>query len=224
MKNIISSNHLVIIDGLCRDYNIENYNINSDGTVDVDGSVEIFMHQGHELPIKFRYVSGNFCIRSTLITSLDGCPKEVGGNFVCFDNHNLESLVGCPEKVGGNFKCSSNSLTSLVGCPSVINGNFICRKNNISNMNGCPSVIRGDFDLLDNPLVTLYNFPSAISDEFYFDVTVFPIDANDKIRDLSTIGRRTFKKYHSMYGIWCETGLVVDRFLEFIEDIKDGLR
>ena len=35
------------------------------------------------------------------MTSLDGCPSRVGGNFNC-DGNELSLLKGCPEYVGGS--------------------------------------------------------------------------------------------------------------------------
>ena len=46
-----------------------------------------------------------FCIICTSLTSLDGAPKEVGGNFMCHNCTSLTSLKGAPEKVGWNFNC-----------------------------------------------------------------------------------------------------------------------
>ena len=83
------------------------YTINDDGSIDVDGSVNVNIKNIAKIPFKFRNVRGTFsCIRSRL-TSLDGAPINVGGNFYC-SNNQLTSLEGVPNSVGGNFICYDN--------------------------------------------------------------------------------------------------------------------
>ena len=104
------------------------YTINDDGSIDVDGSVNVNIKNIAKIPFKFRNVRGTFsCIRSRL-TSLDGAPINVGGNFYC-SNNQLTSLEGVPNFVGGNSYCSNNQLTSLEGVPNSVGGNFICYDN-----------------------------------------------------------------------------------------------
>jgi hypothetical protein len=79
------------IESICDRFFIENYNINVDGTVDVDGDVNLNNKKLKELPIKF---------------------GKVTGDFDCFDN-NLTTLKGGPKEVGGGFFCSYNKLTTL---------------------------------------------------------------------------------------------------------------
>ena len=88
-------------------YNIKNYTINDDLTVDVAGDVYLGNSGLATIPIQF---------------------GKVGGWFYCYNNQ-LKSLVGCPREVGGYFSCYHNKLTSLVGCPNVIRGEFYCDDN-----------------------------------------------------------------------------------------------
>ena len=98
------------ISSICDHYGISNYSINSDGSIDVDGDVDlrgirfwdVFKIPGKRnnwtldrLPLSFRKVSGTFDCRYNNLEFLDGCPIEVGGNFFISDNR-LKSLVGCP--------------------------------------------------------------------------------------------------------------------------------
>ena len=39
-------------------------------------------------------------------------------------NKGLTSLEGCPAKVDGNFNCSGNKLTTLEGAPRTVKGDF----------------------------------------------------------------------------------------------------
>jgi hypothetical protein len=70
------------IDSICRKYNIRNYVVNEDGTVDVDGNVHLDNRGLTELPLKFRKVSGDFYCHINQLTSLEGSPREVGGDFI----------------------------------------------------------------------------------------------------------------------------------------------
>lgn len=75
-------------------------------------------------------IKGNFYCDHNQLTSLKGCPKEVGGNFDCSHNK-LTSLKGCPMEVGGGLDCSRNHLTSLEDCPKKVEGNFLCSDNKV---------------------------------------------------------------------------------------------
>jgi hypothetical protein len=104
------------IAAICTEYGIRDYTINSEGSISVEGNVDLHDEQLRKLPVKF---------------------KEVSGSFYCSWN-NLTSLEGCPERVGGSFYCSNNKLTSLQGCPKYIGGNFFCNNNNIYTFGGVP--------------------------------------------------------------------------------------
>ena len=66
---------------ICRKYEIENYTINPDGSIDVDGCVDLCVCRIIEIQLKFNKVNGLFSCSNNLLTSLEGCPKEVGGDF-----------------------------------------------------------------------------------------------------------------------------------------------
>jgi len=97
---------------------------------------------------------GNFYCSYNQLTSLEFCPKEVGGYFYCSSNK-LISLEFCPEKVGGNFWCSSNKLTSLEFCPKEVGGYFYCSNNKLTSLEFCPKEVGGYFDCSDNQLTSL---------------------------------------------------------------------
>jgi LysR family hydrogen peroxide-inducible transcriptional activator len=58
------------------------------------------------------------------LTSLEGSPREIYGNFECHDNR-LTSLEGGPERVLNRYDCGHNQLTSLDGVPERVNGSFV---------------------------------------------------------------------------------------------------
>jgi len=104
------------IHSICTTYCIENYTINSDGTVDVDNDVNLSSKLLTKLPLKFGKVSGNFyCINNNL-TSLEFCPHSVGRSFNCSNNY-LTTLEGSPQSVGGYFSFYKNSIKDLYGFP-----------------------------------------------------------------------------------------------------------
>jgi hypothetical protein len=98
---------------ICRQYKIINYTINSDGSIDVDGDVDLSDYNLTELPLKFNIVSGYFDCSYNKLTSLDGCPNHVGGHFYC-DNNELTYLDGYPSYIVGKFYCYGNPLPQEV--------------------------------------------------------------------------------------------------------------
>jgi hypothetical protein len=66
---------------ICKKYDIENWILNPDGTVDVDGDVYLSGQRLSKLPLKFGRVTGDFWCFDNQLTSLEGCPKEISGAF-----------------------------------------------------------------------------------------------------------------------------------------------
>ena len=67
---------------------VENYTINDDLTIDVNGRVDLRYRNLSSFSsfIKFRNVEGYFYCSSNQLTSLEGCPQSVGGGFYCSGN------------------------------------------------------------------------------------------------------------------------------------------
>ena len=126
----------------CTKYGIENYTINEDGSIDVDGHVDLGTKNLYKIPLKFNIVTGSFTCNGNKLTDLDGCPNYVGGNFICSENK-LTTLKGCPQEVGGMFNCHSNRLKTLEYCPSEVGENFHCEDNLLTELD-ISSVIGGD--------------------------------------------------------------------------------
>ena len=59
------------IEELCEKHGIENYIINDDGSIDVNGGVYIQNSEFTKLPLKFNKVSGDFSCYNNELTSLD---------------------------------------------------------------------------------------------------------------------------------------------------------
>jgi hypothetical protein len=145
------------IDEICRKYNIENYTINDDGTIDVNGDVNLYNKGLTELPIRFNKVTGWFFCRNNKLTTLKDCPRWVGSNFSCVNNK-LTSLEFGPEYVGNDFVCNFNDLTDLVGSPKQVGGDFSCINNKLlMNPKGVSERIGGLFYCYDTPLQSIFN-------------------------------------------------------------------
>ena len=144
------------IKNICDRYVIENYTINSDGTIDVDGNVDLSSRGLTEFPLKFRNVSGNFDCRHNRLITLEGSPQSIGGFFDCYNNK-LTSLKGGPISVGGAFYCYSNELENLEGSPKEVGGSFDCRFNGLKTLEGIPLSVGGDFICYGNPVFVIWD-------------------------------------------------------------------
>ena len=148
------------IDSICKKYGIGNYTVNKDGTVDVNGDVNLSNMKYKQkitltiLPLKFGKVMGTFYCSYNKLTTLEGCPTEVGGDFYC-SNNKLTTLEGCPTEVVGNFYCSFNKLTTLEGCTKEVVGRFDCSYNQLTMLKYCPKEVDGTFFCQSNQLTII---------------------------------------------------------------------
>jgi len=102
------------IDIICEEYNIQNYTINDDLSIDVYTNVNLSRLGLKELPLKFNNVRGYFNCNSNNLTSLKGSPKVCQNDFHCADNY-LKSLEYSPELINGVFDIANNELSNLNG-------------------------------------------------------------------------------------------------------------
>jgi hypothetical protein len=126
------------------------------------------------------------------LTSLKGCPKEVGDTFNCSENL-LTSLEGCPIKVGGSFYCNVNLLTSLEGCPIKVDGYFDCSVNSLTSLRDCPKKVTYFFKCSKNKLTSLKGLPPILNEDL--DISVNPIS----IIDVSTIVRNNISIFDTKF-------------------------
>jgi hypothetical protein len=140
---------------ICKKYGIENCTLNSDGSVDVDGNVDLSSMDLTEIPLKFGRVGGYFYCSNNKLTTLKGSPREVGGNFNCINNQ-LKTLEGGPREVGVSFYCSHNQLTTLEGAPHYVGRSFDCSNNQLTTLKGAPEIFGGYFDCDNNPVYKIY--------------------------------------------------------------------
>jgi len=152
-----------------------NYNVRSfGGIVDVEGDVELFRVEGYKkikrLPVQFGNITGDFNIAGGNLITLEGCPKTVGGCFLC-ENNKLTSLVGGPRTVGSTFRCSQNNLRNMVGSPEKVGGQFSVRYNTgLLSLEGCTQdtgrASGGSFNCSYSPLESLHGCPEEIVGNF----------------------------------------------------------
>ena len=121
------------IDSICKEYDIKNYTINNDGSIDVDGDVNLTNRRLSKLPLKFGSVSVDFNCYNNQLTSLQGAPEFVGVSFNCHNNQ-LTTLEGAPKSVHEDFNCQDNQLTSLEGVPISVGGDFYCEGNPVESI------------------------------------------------------------------------------------------
>jgi hypothetical protein len=194
------------VEKICKKYKIENWTLNPDGTVDVNGNVDLACERLSKLPLKFGQVTGSFYCSHNQLTSLEGCPTEIGGIFLCHNNQ-LTSLKGCPTEIAGDFCCYNNKLTSLEGCPTEIGRNFYCWRNQLTSLKGAPEYIEGSVDFMPN-----YYLPEYIKQI---------VDLNDD--DKYGI-QKYILKWQKEYDIWRRDGSFnQDRFILMMQDAGDEL-
>ena len=90
----------------CEKMGIENYTINSQGEIDVNGYVNLRNKNFEELPYKFGKVNGFFSLEMCEnLTSLKNCPNYIEGSFDVDGCSKLDSLEGCPKEIDSVFYC-----------------------------------------------------------------------------------------------------------------------
>ena len=166
------------IEEICRKYGIKNYTINPDGSIDVNGSVDLSYENLTELPLTFNRVNGYFDCSGNNLTSLKGSPRWVGSWFSCFNNR-LTSLEFSPDYVGGDFYCRDNDLTDLVGSPKEVGLSFYCSGNKrLYNPKGCSEKIGDTFYCNNTPLESIFN---RVDRHFLYTFNFYKITKDDTV-------------------------------------------
>lgn len=203
---------------ICKRYRIDDYTINQDGSIDVDGNVDLSkvgqhynQHQLKKLPLKFRKVLGDFNCSSNELTSLEGCPEYIGENFFCYKNE-ITNFKHCPKYVGGMFSASTNKLTSLEGCPEIINGNFNVMYNKLTSLEFSPRKVLGDFKCHDNLITDLNHSPEYVSGDYECD--------ENKIKTLIGLKTEINGDFYSEKDIQIIYEILIDH-LEYINNFYD---
>ena len=224
------------IHSICEKYNITNYTINVDGSIDVNDNVNLHSRKLIKLPLKFRNVTGHFDCCNNQLTSLEGSPRYVR-DFYCHQNK-LTSLEGGPIRINGDFDCYHNGLTTLKNAPKEISGSFDCSNNQLTSLEGCTKEVGSDFDCFSNKLTSLEGGPKKIGGVYDCSINKLrtlkggPIEIGfdcfsyfgnplpeliyhniDHIKDIL--------RYQDDYSIWNADGSLNEyRFRDMMEEIK----
>ena len=167
------------IEEICREYNIRNYTINEDGSIDVDEDVDLESKRLTELPLNFNEVTGNFYCNGNNLTTLKGSPKYVGGGFYCSHNY-LTSLEFGPIEVDGIFNCSKNKLTSLEFSPEKIGFDFSCCNNpKLTNLYGISDNIGQYLYCIESPISSIIN--KGVDIDFIRAFNSYRVIKDDKV-------------------------------------------
>ena len=166
-----------MIEQICKKYNIENYTINEDGSIDVNGNVDLIDKKLIELPLNFNEVTGYFNCNGNKLTTLKGSPKYVEDGFYCGYN-DLPSLEFGPIEVGRTFNCSKNKLTSLEFSPEKVGGNFYCGNNKLTNLYGISDNINGLLHCDDTPIGSIFN---EVDIDFVRAFNIYRVIKDDKV-------------------------------------------
>jgi hypothetical protein len=121
------------IESICEMYGIINYTINEDGSIDVDGNVNLSGGYLLKLPLKFRHVTGYFDCSKNQLNSLEGSPLSVGAHFDCSYNQ-LVNLIGGPEVVIDDYYAHCNQINSFEGFPDDFEGDCYFRSNPVQKV------------------------------------------------------------------------------------------
>ena len=84
------------IRNICKKYDIKNYTINPDVSIDVNTSVNLSYEKLTKLPLKFNKINGYFYCDYNKLATLEGSPKEINGDFNCCNNY-LTSFEFAPK-------------------------------------------------------------------------------------------------------------------------------
>jgi len=159
----------------CDNLGIFDYEINEDGSIDVNDSVDIsdvFLTSFSKgstdedvIGVVFNEIHGFFNCSGNYLDTLEGwCPRKVYGNFIC-NNNDILSLKGCPEYIFGDFNISYNKIENIDYFPNLIDGDFSIQSNKLTNITGM-SNISGNITVSDNSLESLNGSPHTINGRF----------------------------------------------------------
>lgn len=166
------------IEEICNSYEISNYTINDDGSVDVDDDVNLSNYNLIEIPLQFGRVSGYFNCNDNSLTSLKGSPTSVKGTFDCSYNK-LTTLEYAPQSIGNNFYCHDNKLTSLKGA-NLIGGNiFHCSYNRLKTLDFLPLNGKINYVMKHNPIYKWFEQINPSRLELFLDFNIHSDDPDE---------------------------------------------
>ncbi len=103
-----------LIELFCEEFNIKNYYINDDYSINVYQNVVLDNFIGDELPIKFNKVIGYFSCNKSNIKSFKNFPNFIEEN-IYFQGNIIENFHGFPKIVNGRIVLWGSIIKSLDG-------------------------------------------------------------------------------------------------------------
>lgn len=103
-----------LIELFCEEFNIKNYYINDDYSINVYQNVVLDNFIGDELPIKFNKVIGYFSCSKSNIKSFKNFPNFIEYN-IYFQGNIIENFQGFPKTVKGRIVLWNSTIKSLDG-------------------------------------------------------------------------------------------------------------
>jgi hypothetical protein len=119
---------------------IENYTINDDLTVDVNGDVFLGRKKLNSIPIQFGTINGSMSIWDNHLVSLKGCPSKITESFDCSHNK-LKSFEYCPIEIGAYFVFYANQISTFDFFPNSV-GSLVIYENDIKNIHDLKTQIK----------------------------------------------------------------------------------
>jgi hypothetical protein len=204
------------IKNICRQYGIKKYTINDDGSIDVDGSVDLTRWEMNEFPLTFNKVTKGFYASHIGLKTLKGGPKWVGKDYDCGCNR-LTTLKGSPEYVGKNFNCDSQEgpegLTSLEFGPTEVGGDYNFDGNDIYNFDFLENVkVGGIYDVHWCPIWFIF-----YNNTTFFELTPYMVSwfIKAKVFNGKKVNLKRLKYISEMFDIKVDINSV-EKYYEII--------
>jgi len=118
------------------------------------------------IPNELTWISeceGDLNLSLNKLTTLEGCPQRIYGDFSVTGNTENLFLLGFPEEVKGNIDLTSTNVKGLKYLPRTIIKDLLMSGCSLTDLNGCPEIVNGNFDVsVNHDLLSLENGPSSV--------------------------------------------------------------
>lgn len=157
-----------------RNYGVDNYTVNDDLTVDVNGNVNLeraFMGQSKEEWLEELEDYNNHTDPEAQIDFelCDDGSYEGNGSHHVYEEK-TDEVYELPVRFGtvkGSFSIAYNELRTLKGCPHTVEGGFDCDSNDLQSLTGAPRQVGNIFFCKHNPLIEVGDIDTQITQGFF---------------------------------------------------------
>lgn len=141
------------IEEVLNKYNIKNYTINKDGSVNLTSDVSFFNKDIDKIPFNIKSSTGIIDFSYNNLTSLEGCPEVAHSIF--FSRNKIKE-IDCVPMESKLLSLSNNEIEELNFPEGFNSGEIILRHNKIYDLKGIPSSFNGKIFLQYNPIDALF--------------------------------------------------------------------